>query len=363
MISVSFWTKPRLLYVGLLGLVCIMNILFSTWWKSPPVKMHIESSAINSNAIPIMDQVVADQRALLTLFTTFKPDKNRSAIYETTIRNWALLQPEVVPVLYVQSMDDTLRSYAEENGWQIRLIPKSNAFNTPFVNHLYVDAEENFASEFYCYANGDILFDYNFVQTLEAVLAEMPDKNVLVIGRRKNYALKDPRNISLTTIDEFDSAKPHIADSVHWALTSAIDYFATRSGMFHWERMADVVVGRGGYDSYVVYFARHRANATIIDASGTVRAYHIQAPGKRMSHHSDKDRDKKYNFRAIRDGEHVKLGKVWNIGTVKAGSILSKFVGDKMEIKFVPRHAPKKRSPPNLATSATESQLSINRTL
>ena len=53
----------------------------------------------------------------------------------------------------------------------------------------------------------------------------------------------------------------------------AEDYFFIASNVFPWERIRDVVIGRPGYDNYLVGMAiRH--NVSVVDATNTLLAVH-----------------------------------------------------------------------------------------
>ncbi|ELU08480.1 hypothetical protein CAPTEDRAFT_226064 [Capitella teleta] len=287
---------------------------------------------------------------IITLFTTFKPNPKRLSIYQATIRNWASLGPHVRPLLYANLTlgKSDLVEYALQHGWSVAQTPKENWCHTPFVNHMYMDAEQRYDSEFYSYANGDILFDDGLVRTLNAVLNKMPQKRVLVIGQRVNYELKNYSHIPYSTIDEFRSNRQVMARSVKWGLLLAIDFFITRRAMFSWNRMAHVVVGRGGYDAYVLYYAMYRDNGTVISATDTMQAYHLQAMNWQLSHRKDKDKDSHFNVKAIKDRENGTVGKVWNTGTIRAARMKT-VLGENGEIDIIPQ------------TKKTRTQMSNNK--
>lgn len=60
----------------------------------------------------------------------------------------------------------------------------------------------------------------------------------------------------------------------------------------NWTQLANVVIGRPGYDNYLVAMAI-RAGVNVIDATKTVLAVHISERGNNF--HGSKNKDAKYN--------------------------------------------------------------------
>jgi len=55
----------------------------------------------------------------------------------------------------------------------------------------------------------------------------------------------------------------------------AEDYFFVAFNDFPWHRVADIVIGRVGYDNYLVGLAIQQ-NVTVVDATSTILAFHQQ---------------------------------------------------------------------------------------
>jgi len=90
----------------------------------------------------------------------------------------------------------------------------------------------------------------------------------LVVGRRTNMFLG---NDSLLYLPEYVT----IMARQHGRLFKAYaeDYFFLAHNDFPWDLMANVVVGRPGYDNYLVALAIQQ-NVTVIDATRTILAVH-----------------------------------------------------------------------------------------
>jgi hypothetical protein len=166
---------------------------------------------------------------------------------------------------------------------------------------MFMHAEKHYVSDFYAYANGDLLFDEGLVETLENLLKAQLAKRVMVVGRRTNYALKDIHvELTGTTIKDFRLAQEELASSVRIFKALAIDYFITNRGGIKWDKLPNFVIGRAGYDNYMIHFAKKHAKATVVDASRTIRALHLQGKGYELTHRVANDTDSNFNLRLIR---------------------------------------------------------------
>jgi len=78
---------------------------------------------------------------------------------------------------------------------------------------------------------------------------------------------------------------------------SAIDYFIMSAGGYPWHRIPrDVVVGRRGYDNFLV-LAAIRDNVSVIDATKTLVAVHQTDVEGNLAGH--RGRDANYNMRQL----------------------------------------------------------------
>ena len=206
---------------------------------------------------------------LITLFTTFQYYKDKIAYYRNTIRIWGKLAPFVRPVLYYVHGEDYLVDFARQHGWSVYRCPMVSKGNMPVLRSMFLHAQTiNETTPFYGYANGDILFDRNLVTTLEALKHACDQfKQILVTGQRTDYHFKSDQELhSLSTVSQLAS-KGKLHPSY------AQDYFISTHSGFPWESIPDFVVGRVGYDNWLVATAINR-NFSVIDATATVTALH-----------------------------------------------------------------------------------------
>ena len=160
----------------------------------------------------------------------------------------------------------------------------------PVLRSMFLHAQTiNETTPFYGYANGDILFDSNLVTTLEAVnRARNRFKQIFVIGQRIDYNFK--RNQELRNL----STVSRLACAGKLHPSNAQDYFITTHSGFPWESIPDFVVGRVGYDNWLVATAINR-NFSVIDVTATVTALHQTGrDGNAAGRNIKRDIDDKY---------------------------------------------------------------------
>ena len=256
-----FWPKKKMAFI-LLGIVAYsvsMTLLF-THLKSNVTPDPSTSYKVTTRARPV---------PLITLFTTFRDFRTKSVTYRNTIRNWGLLSPYVRPVLYYAGDEHYLAEFAREHGWSVYRCPRVSKTNVPVLRSMFLHAETiNETTPFYGYANGDILFDSNLVTTLEALKREIDRfRRVLVIGQRINYNIGNNE-----TILNLESVS-RLASEGSLFKGFAQDYLiSTRSG-YPWHFIPDFVVGRIGYDNWLVATAIN-LGLPVIDVTATVTAVH-----------------------------------------------------------------------------------------
>ncbi len=206
-------------------------------------------------------------KPLLTLFSAPKPfDREHIALIQrNALRSWLALG-EKVEVLLIGE-ENGLADVAAEMG--VRHLPHvaRNDQGTPLVSSIFALAREAASAPYLCYVNGDIIFLPDFLQAVEAVVAQTP-RDFLMVGRRWDTDITEP-----------------LAFDAHWetrvrALVRArgqqhshfgIDYFVFPKGAY--AQMPPFAVGRAGWDNWMIYYARQQG-WKVIDASEDVLAVH-----------------------------------------------------------------------------------------
>ena len=143
----------------------------------------------------------------------------------------------------VQGKDRWMARVAEQLGWTVVLL---DGTGPPLIRVMFQEATAIFKSQFYAFANADILFDRGLIDTLRALQAfDFPD-GLLVVGQR--------HNVKVELLEDFEPGS-HLSPWKHQAQLfgpDAQDYFITTKDGFPWERVPDLVVGRPAYDNWLL---------------------------------------------------------------------------------------------------------------
>ena len=256
-------------------IVCsaLMTILTISTQDATPVL------PISNTDLPAHINITTSARPmpLITLFTTFKYNAENTIAFKNTIRNWALLAPVVRPLLYHSGGNTLISQFAREHNWSLNVYPRVGKSGVPILRSMFHHAQRAFISKtlFFGYANSDILFDHNLLITLKALKRELERKRlkrIFVIGRRTNYKFqRDQQVFNLTSVSQLARAGVLFHDY-------AQDYFITTRSAFDWDSIPDFVVGRVGYDNWLVATAFKR-NMSVIDVTATVTALHQTGAG------------------------------------------------------------------------------------
>lgn len=229
----------------------------------------------------------------LTIFTTMRDTPDKEEIHNNTIRNWVSLMPFVQPILYIEGNASGIHIRARNAGWKLRPVPRLN-HGIPVFKAMYEDALSVMDTPYYAYANADILFDNSLVDTLSSLYeSNIIDENfkwtaregsvkpnattaqldkrpatggLLLIGRRTNVNITD---IHRSPLSLKDTAKAYGSLFV----TNAQDYFITTKNGLPWSLIPELVIGRVGYDNWLVAETLDW-KITTIDMSSVLLAIH-----------------------------------------------------------------------------------------
>ena len=207
------------------------------------------------------------------IFTSFKHRTDRLTIQKNTLANWAQYRPIVQPVVFNDSTDPMLLDLAVRQGWTILSLHSKPASQAPRLKYMYMEVDRHFPNAtFIGWTNADILFDIGLLKTLNFVLQFQPTFNrTLVVGGR--YNLYNTNNLTIVDSDQVRHLVNNAVNKNHLKHDSE-DYFFIYRNLFPWNAVVDdIVVGRPGYDNYIVGIAA-MTGVSVVDASCTVGALH-----------------------------------------------------------------------------------------
>ena len=205
---------------------------------------------------------------LLVLFTTMHVITGKEVIYENTLRLWPNLKPAVLPVLFVSNLNIEWQNMAKDYGWEL-LETKHTFARIPVFRHMWLDVIDKYKGAFYGYANADVLFDESLILTLQMLLDKKLEIEPLVIGRRTNYNVGPNEHFY-----DFKNVRQAMSErSAKLFIKDAQDYFITTRHGYPWRDMPDFLIGRVGYDNWLVKDALIHYRY-VIDATSTVTCLH-----------------------------------------------------------------------------------------
>lgn len=207
---------------------------------------------------------------LLTLFTTWVYDKDKFLINSRTMKNWRTVLKHVNLVVFSNSSD--VKRYSKLADFTVLPVTQE-ATGAPLLSAMFMAAKARFTSEFYGFANGDILFTDSLTKTLQTILCNIEEdfrqKGLLIVGRRINIPVTDIREEDITSSSNLVRIS---RSSGSLFQTDAEDYFITDK-FYKWNEFLPVAIGRRGYDNWVVAYSRYN-NITVIDATESVLCVH-----------------------------------------------------------------------------------------
>lgn len=146
-----------------------------------------------------------------------------------------------------------------------------NSFGLPKLTSLYLAAFSlRPRARTYTYINADIILSHDFVETIDFI-SEVVSDEFLAVGTRTNVEWRLSMNVS-SDFNFQDTFKRGTRMS-----PDAQDYFVCTRNAIKWNKIPEFVIGRPGYDNWLVDHVYHDSNVILIDASNTIKAIHQTA--------------------------------------------------------------------------------------
>lgn len=286
-------------YIKALLLACFITFCcvttFNRWLftlPSLPYYQQLQAAeshhiVIGSSAAEFNTTVFPDKR-LMTWFTTFKATKLLEVIQQSTLINRGQFltssNDSIQPVLFVTNATRSYEHIARANGWHVHDVPRSNQFGSPFISDMIkvIMSSPYHNSTFFGFANGDILFDDSLVITLKSIAGFLTTYNhnsskrltapVLIVGRRTDSQIG--RDATRLISNMFYVEQLRRKGKLH--RINSVDYFIFTAD-FPWHLFDGLVIGRPGYDNYLLLAASKR-RLNVVDATNTLTAVHLETP-------------------------------------------------------------------------------------
>jgi len=215
-----------------------------------------------------MNQAEARQtrKTMITLFTTAKPFTGQNGVIQrNALKSWTLLGPDVEVILFGD--EPGAAEVARELNIRHDARVERLGGKLPYVNSLFLRAEQLARNDILCYANCDIVFLSDFCRAVARVREML--SSFLMVGRRWDTDITN-------SIDFSDINWPRYVRQLALAANGQmngwwIDYFAFSRGLFGLE-FPPLVVGRPPWDNWTVWKALQKG--PVVDASDAVLAVH-----------------------------------------------------------------------------------------
>lgn len=257
--------------------MCLVKVIFKFRWNMQPD-----------------NNISSQSRKLLTLFTSAKIEENISYIHLNTLRNWEQFADDVNLVFYGNDSDlDKVRR--STLWWHARPVPVYSPEGLPILKHLFLDAISSFESDYYGYANSDIMFTDSLVKTLHVMSRyNSKTRGLLITGQRTNVPITKYRKRN-ATIHTSKAVELIALESGCLFTPEALDYFITSPPGVDWQAVPDIMIGSPGYDNYLMARAIGRGYI-VIDATGSILAVHQTDARGNFSGRRRKDGHPNYKF-------------------------------------------------------------------
>lgn len=202
----------------------------------------------------------------LTLFTAPKPfvDPHISLIQKNTLKNWLKLGDEVEVV--VIGGEPGIAEVCAELG--VRHMPEvqTSPQGTPLISSIFSLARGVNKSPFLVYANADILFLPELLDSIRLIAKDEP--RFLGVGQR--YDLEMTNRLGFEGNWAADMTKCALTEGELHGQTGS-DYFIFPRGCF--QEIPDFMVGRAGWDNWMIFKARWE-HWRVIDLTHSLTVIH-----------------------------------------------------------------------------------------
>jgi hypothetical protein len=200
---------------------------------------------------------------MLTIFTIPKPFVGHVGVIQmNALRSWTFLEPRCQIIIFGDEAG--IAEAAGDLGALHVAEVERNEFGTPRLDRVFDRAQELARHRLMCYLNSDIVVRSDLPQTATAI--EFP--RFLMLGERTDLDIAEPLDFDVGWQARLRSeVRKH--GTPHGP--TGMDYFVFPAGMVR--DMPAFVVGRAGWDNWMVYHARAR-RIPVIDTTLAVGVVH-----------------------------------------------------------------------------------------
>jgi hypothetical protein len=196
---------------------------------------------------------------MITLFSIPKPFTGHTGIIQrNALRSWRVLSDTEI-ILF--GNEEGVAEAATQ--FECRHVPDVTVseYGTPYLDEVFKKAQEMASGKYLCYVNSDIILYDEIAKAINSV----PFKEFLMTGQRWDIEVTAPVYANYASFLLYVARHHSVQDF------PGMDYFVFPKGMI--TEMPAFIVGRRGWDNWLVYHIRSRGIA-VIDATDTIHAVH-----------------------------------------------------------------------------------------
>jgi hypothetical protein len=211
---------------------------------------------------------------MITVFTTAKPFVGQIKTNQiNAIKSWKQLEPDIEILLFGQG--EGYSEVSRELGlvW-IERVGISN-YGTPLITSMFELAQQKGRYPTQLYINCDIILLCNIPE----ILQKINKKHFLAVGQRWDIDLNE--EIEFNNPNWKSSLQSRVFQDATLRPPQGSDYFLYHGNI--WVKLPTLVVGRVGYDNYLIYYCRSRG-IPVVDLTEMITAVHQNHDYK---HHPD----------------------------------------------------------------------------
>ena len=203
----------------------------------------------------------------ITIFTSPKPFTKSAHIHtiqRNAVASWCHLGPEVAVVLIGD--EEGMEEIAQEFGVQHIKEVRTNELGTPMIPSMFEIAREVTDSPILAFANADVIFTQTMIDAVKQVSAQ--EVAFLMVGQRYDIGITEPIDFSAGWQERLLALNASIG-RLHRPTGS--DYFIFPRSCY--VDVPDLVIGRAGWDNWMIYEARQQGWKTI-DCTASLPVLH-----------------------------------------------------------------------------------------
>jgi len=206
-------------------------------------------------------------KIMLTIFATCKPFKGHFGIIQrNAIISWTKLAPK--PEIILFGNDEGTAEICQE--LNLKHVPNiaCNEYGAPLLDQMFQTAQKLAKNDLLCYINADIIVLSDFVEAVKIVKEKFT--KFLMVGRIWRCNIENVWDFSEQ--DWEINLRNYVLNNGEQAPPPGnSDFYLFNRDL--WDNLLPLTIGRGGWDSWLIYKAR-KLNASVIDASEFLMTIH-----------------------------------------------------------------------------------------